>query len=1361
MDSTSKRWRTMGDPASAAEAEALEAVRALLPDDAITHAWANLTFIDLQGRTAEVDVLLLTRAGLFVVELKGWHGRISGDQQTWRLTAPNGSVRHERNPLFATDAKAKRLRSLLEHVAPNAQARRAVPFVGAFVVLHGRDSVVELPDVARAGIVALDGAGVRHLTPTLREFLDQPLAQQAPIDGPRATQILHAIDHAGIRPTPKQRFVGQYSLEKADPLDDGQGWQDLLAAHPSAPSVLRRIRLFSVPPGASADQRAEIERAARREFVLTQGVAHDGVVVPRDLVESDSGPALIFDYDPSAVRLDAYLADRADKLTLDGRMALVRQLAEILRYAHQRRLVHRALTPRQVYVGPGQRLTVRDWQTARRASSTSTATPTATSLGAEDVRGLVETAQWVYLAPEAHRGGDVPPIPLDVYGLGALAFLILTGRPPAASLAELSERLQAQGGLDPRLADPSVPDVLADLVLAATARVESERLATVEDLLAGLDLAEEALTTPDEVERRPARDPLEAVKDEEIAGRFFVAARRGSGSTGTVLLVVDTERDADESKPTSVLKIAKDDAAARRLADEAEVLRQVDHPRIVRLIEGPIEVDGRQALLLSDAGAQTMAARLSAQGRCTLGELERFGADLLSAVAHLDERGLFHRDLKPANLGVSPHPGTKVPRLVLFDLSLAREPLDHTTSGTRGYLDPYLGRGPAGTGRRQYDRAAELYSVAITLFEMATAQLPWWADGEGAPASPTDTVVLTTDMFEAPVAAGMVAFFRRALAPKVADRFPDIAAMAQAWAALFSQVAAEDDEAEQAVRDAAAAAATLDTPLADAGLTARALSPLARLGARTVGELLRINPGQITVLAGLGEVQRKEVMSRLRAWQARLLTAQPDVPAPSGDRSVESVLNRLVPRTTANNGAEVAALRLLLGLDGELLWPSATDLAEPVGVTRPRISQILDAAAARWAADATQLGAVRKEVLETLAAEEGVVALEEVAHAILLRHGSIADGPARLRRAAGLVRAVVELDQRDAEPALAVRRPRAGGAILALADHASLLDDAVWLASRAADLVADGAVVPAAAARAALRGAHTESLTEDRVLRMAAALAADAHLSALHELYRADLDPARAVDAALRGVTAASFPEAVVRRKVADRFPALAPLPPRPALDALVAAAIPGARWDTDAYVRPTHRSTRASTVTTLAPERSDVVTERLTASLARAGALTLCAHPRHYAHTAAALERRFGVRRVDVAALLVDSLRAMADAENVAWDLVVSSDATRSGGDWDALRGLVTDAWREPWAQLLADQRPLLLTHAAPLARYGLTPLLSDLLDQSTVRPAARWLLVPHRGAQPVPLLDGQPVPLGPDRWIDLPRDLAPGVPA
>lgn len=1366
MKPNSPQWRVLGEPASDDERQALERLRALLPDDAVTHGWANVSFIDLDGRTAECDLLLLSRVGFFVVELKGWHGTIGGDQQHWRHTMPSGRVRVERNPVFGADLKAKRLRSLLEHTAPNAQARRQVPFIDALVVLHGTDSTVELPDVARHKVVALDGYGVTGLDMTLTQRLNQPPDRPA-IDGPQATQIVQALGRTGIRPSPKVRYVGQYSLEKADPLGEGANWQDVLAANPSAPQVKRRIRVFDVKPGASQPAKDEIARNARRELVFTQGITHPGITVPLDLVESDLGPALIFDYDDSEVPLDRYLDEHGAQLGLDQRIDLVRQLADILRYAHARRLVHRALSPSRVFVRGGPQLVVRDWQSGRRSTTTGTQhrTPTATGFGVEDVRGLVEHADWVYLAPEAHTtAGDAPPIPLDVYGLGALAYLILTGHAPAATLAELDQRLQANGALDPRVAQPDLPDPLAELVVAATRRVESDRLAGIAEFLDVLDDAEDAITAPpEEPEARPrAADPLTAARGEMIAGRFEVKALRGTGSTGTALLVDDYEN----GREGDILKIAKDDAAARRLADEAEVLALIGkHPRIVQLLDGPLEVDGRAALLETDAGATTLAGWLESQGKATLAELERFGGHLLEAVTRLDELGLFHRDVKPANLGVRPDPGTRVPSLVLFDLSLAREPIENTGSGTRGYLDPYLAlaRTAGGTrARRRYDRAAELYAVAVTLFEMATTNLPWWSDGDLAPASPTDRAVVTPDMFEKPVAAPLAAFFRTALAPDVADRFPDVASMAKAWQGAFLAVGAEQSEHDEAARDEAAAAATLDTPLAEAGLSARALSALARIDAGTVGELLRTSPMRINSIPGLGERHRKEVQRRVRQWRAHLLTSTTTEQAGplSQDRGVEAYLTSLLPK-----GGEEPALRVILGLDGDLTWPDAAEVARISGRRRDDVAEVLDEAATTWRTRTAVVDA-RAEVLLTLAAQEGIATLDELAAALLLRHGSVAEGPDRLRRATGLVRAVVEADARTANPELVARRPRSAGPVLvARRDTEALLDEAAALGEIAKNLSHHG-VVPAAVAREEMRSHVMTRLSDDRLLRLAAA-AGGVHVSSMDELYPddpADLGPERAVEVALRGLTVAALTEAGVRRRVARRFPALAELPPRPALDRLVEQAVPGLRWDGSAYARPERGSSAASstTFTRTATDPVDVVDGYLRASLRSSSALTLCCHPREHDRAVAMLERVYGVTTVDVAATLLTSIRTLADHDGVDWDLVLRSDAAQAGPDWDALRGLVVDAARAPWAAIVADERALLLVNAAPLARYGLMPRLSELLDQGTPRPAARWLLVPRRGSQPVPTLDGHPVPLGANRFIDLPHDLSLlGVPA
>jgi len=229
---------------------------------------------------------------------------------------------------------------------------------------------------------------------------------------------------------------------------------------------------------------------------------------------------------------------------------------------------------------------------------------------------------WYYLAPESLRGSsDAPAIPLDVYGLGALSYLILTGQAPAANLAQLHQRIEA-GALDPRAAKASMPDAYAEVVVHATRSIEADRTASVEDFLHELeDAGRQQRAEEPPAEQRAPIDPVDAQADDVIDDRFTVLSRRGDGSTGTALMVTDATRP--DAKPL-ILKVARSEPAARRLAAEADALRALDHPRIVRLLGEPVKLGaGRTALLLTDAGEQSLASRISTEGRATITELER------------------------------------------------------------------------------------------------------------------------------------------------------------------------------------------------------------------------------------------------------------------------------------------------------------------------------------------------------------------------------------------------------------------------------------------------------------------------------------------------------------------------------------------------------------------------------------------------------------------------------------------------------------------------------------------------------------------------------------------------------------------
>src|SRR6266511_2685916 len=95
------------------EREALALVRTRFPNYEPYRAWTNVEFIAEDGSVNEVDLLAVTPRGLFLVEIKSWRGRLSGDGQQWQRKLPSGSKMTVEHPLVLANSKARRLRSLL------------------------------------------------------------------------------------------------------------------------------------------------------------------------------------------------------------------------------------------------------------------------------------------------------------------------------------------------------------------------------------------------------------------------------------------------------------------------------------------------------------------------------------------------------------------------------------------------------------------------------------------------------------------------------------------------------------------------------------------------------------------------------------------------------------------------------------------------------------------------------------------------------------------------------------------------------------------------------------------------------------------------------------------------------------------------------------------------------------------------------------------------------------------------------------------------------------------------------------------------------------------------------------------------
>lgn len=1376
----SERWKQISPSQFAWESEALEFLKEALPDRDPYRVWANFEFIADDGSINEVDALVFTPMGLFLVEIKSRPGELGGNAYTWTWRT-DGRLFTDDNPLIAANRKARKLASLLKREKGFAKVKP--PFLEAVIFCSAQQLQVRL-----------DGAAGRNIL-TRRDVVDALVSrvglssdqQPAGRHGePTARALVQSMASLGIKPTQRSRRVGDHQLEKLIHESATGLYQDWVASHVALAQTRRVVRIYTIAAHTPPEERAQAGRFCEREFRVLQGLVHPGIALAESFTLSELGPALVFRLPVEAQRLDHYLAQKGGQLSVDVRLSFTQQLADALKYAHTHHVVHRALSPQSVYVldpeAPIPHLQVFNWQLHRRGPHTGTAGSThlTATLHAEQ---WVEDSSLVYLAPEAHHGlADEDPAQ-DVFALGAVTWFLFTGTPPASSPIELLQRVQAAGGLDLATVMDAPSDALRKLVQDSTSADRLGRPESMADFLHRLAEVEIELMTPD-LEAR--QNPLTAVAGDRLLGGFEVVERLGKGSTALALLV---RHDGQES----VLKIAHQPPHNDRLRAEFQALQKLSHPGIVR-VHREVEIPPLAGFLMERAGEETLAARLRADGRLHFDLLERFGADLLEAVVELEKAGVAHRDIKPENIGVRKRGKLSELHLVLFDFSLTATPAENLRCGTPQYLDPFLvERRPA-----RWDLSAERFAVGLTLYEMATGTLPQWGDGLSLPSTLPDEVSLFPERFDPSLREPLSAFFAQALRRDPRRRFDHAGDMLAAWRAAFADAdlpATGGEVADEQDRAALVAAATLTTQLVELGLKARSANALDRLNTVTVRDFLRVSLWRLNRLPGVGKKTIRELSQLHGQLRARFPEVAPgteagdvDDPSASGPElpSVDFVVQQLRQSGGKTTGAiERAYVQTLLGLPTEavpvpLHWPGQTEVARLCGVSRQRIGQAIIGARTRWAKFSAVTG-LRDALFSLLEAEGGALTVDEAAEALLAARGSSLAGPPRDQAGLAVTRAAVETEGETDEARFIEAR---SGAQVLIARSPELADYVFRLGVKADELAALDPLAPPARVLETLRSialpAGASPLADARLVRLAVRVSRSASLSSRLEIYPRGMDAARAVRLAAGALLGTrDLTQEEVQQRVASRYPEAAPVPPRPELAILLEAAGTKLSWDDSARdglgafrQERTERITLASGSSLSSappPPRPSVEVpeaalfeERLRAARQEQASLLLVSELADYPRVQRRLTAEFHATVVDVDARLLAALRAACAARgNVQWDRVLAADEGGPGSPhWDRLQVLVSAALESVRDSILREQGLVVLVHLGLLARYGHLNFLTQLLDRPPSERGqveALWALVPSHRQNLLPTLHGQAVPV-PTRgqWSRVPEGWA-----
>jgi tetratricopeptide (TPR) repeat protein len=200
--------------------------------------------------------------------------------------------------------------------------------------------------------------------------------------------------------------------------------------------------------------------------------------------------------------------------------------------------------------------------------------------------------------------------------------------------------------------------------------------------------------------------------------RYIIRGTLGRGGMGIVYKAEDTILDRTVAFKVLPDALKENPQALKNFLREAKSAAQLNHPNIV-LVYDAGEQEGQFYIAMEYVDGHTLKEIIKRRGRIAPKGVVHVLSQMAEALAYAHEKKIVHRDIKTANAMWTVDRKAKI-----MDFGLAKvieEVRNHTTvvSGTPYYMSPEQTLG------KNVDQRTDLYSLGVSLFEMATGQLPF------------------------------------------------------------------------------------------------------------------------------------------------------------------------------------------------------------------------------------------------------------------------------------------------------------------------------------------------------------------------------------------------------------------------------------------------------------------------------------------------------------------------------------------------------------------------------------------------------------------------------------------------------------
>jgi serine/threonine-protein kinase len=219
---------------------------------------------------------------------------------------------------------------------------------------------------------------------------------------------------------------------------------------------------------------------------------------------------------------------------------------------------------------------------------------------------------------------------------------------------------------------------------------------------------------------------VDDVQPGELIGRYRVLRTLGRGGMAAVYLA---ERADEQFRQQVAVKLIggrlPGDALARRFRAERQILANLNHPNIARLLDGGTTGQGVPYLVMEYVDGARLDHYCEQVGLGTTARLRLF-QQVCSAVQYAHQNLVVHRDIKPSNILVT---ADGAPKLLDFGIAklldtqrtgeLEEQTRLHERLWTPGYASPEQMRG------ERVGTVTDVYSLGVLLYHLLTGQQPY------------------------------------------------------------------------------------------------------------------------------------------------------------------------------------------------------------------------------------------------------------------------------------------------------------------------------------------------------------------------------------------------------------------------------------------------------------------------------------------------------------------------------------------------------------------------------------------------------------------------------------------------------------